>query len=56
MTKSDIQLTDFLGTCWRVDKYEVSTNYFLMSCIVCLYHKHGKKFIDIFHKETHDNN
>jgi len=50
MTKSDIQLIDFLGTCWRVDKYAFSTNYFLMSCIVCLYHKHGKNFIDIFHK------
>jgi hypothetical protein len=54
MTKNDRQLTDFLGTCWRVDKYQFATNYFLVSCMVQLYKRYGEKFIDLFHGRTHD--
>jgi hypothetical protein len=56
MTKSDQQLTDFLGTCWRIDRYAFATNYFLVSCMVHLYKQYGTKFIDLFHGRTHDYN
>lgn len=54
MTKNDKQLTDFLGTCWRVDRYAFATNYFLVSCMVQLYKRYGEKFIDLFHGRTHE--
>lgn len=52
MTKADKELTDFIGACWRVNRYAFATNYFLVSCMVNLYKQYGTKFIDLFHGRT----
>jgi hypothetical protein len=45
MTKTDTQLTDYLGACLRIDLRDFTTSYFHVAAVARLYKQYGDTFL-----------
>lgn len=52
MTKTDQQLTDYLGECLKISYRDFATHYFHVACITYLYKKHGDTFLNQLRKRA----
>lgn len=52
MTKTDQQLTDYLGECLKISYRDFATHYFHVMCITYLYKKHGDTFLNQLRKRA----